>query len=348
VLIRPFGNNPSRILLGLMMITGIFSMFMSNTATTATMIAVVLPIIARLPVEDRSRIALVLAIPTAANIGGMGTPVGTPPNAIALGALAAKTGVSISFIDWMLMVMPFMLVILAFAWFVLDRLFMSRDTKIDIELDTQFDTSPKAVLFYITAAATILLWFTEPLHGISSNIVGFLPVVVMLSTRLITDKEFHSMQWSVLWLVAGGIAMGDGIGKSGVDTWLIGLVNWEAMGSSAIAAGMFMAALLLGTVISHSATANLLVPIGMSLATSLSTSGNASLGAVAIAIFIANGSSIAMALPISTPPNAIAYATGAVKTKDMAITGIIFGAFGAILFIFLSQPYWNWLGVLDK
>jgi sodium-dependent dicarboxylate transporter 2/3/5 len=326
-----------------MMITGIFSMFMSNTATTATMIAVVLPIIARLPPGDRTRIALVLAIPVAANIGGMGTPVGTPPNAIALGALA-KTGLTISFVDWMLMVMPFMLITLVFAWYVLAKLYVSNQSKIEIDIDSSFDTTPQAKLFYLTGAITILLWFTEPLHGISSNIVGFFPVVVMLSTRLITEKEFHSMQWSVLWLVAGGIAMGDGVSKSGLDTWMIGLVDWQTMGPSMIAAGMFIAALLLGTVISHSATANLLVPIGMSL----TASPDIAISPVASAIFIALGSSLAMALPISTPPNAIAYATGAVKTKEMAVSGIIIGIFGTLIFIYLAPPLWDWLGVMPK
>lgn len=343
VMIRPFGTRPSRILLGMMLITAVFSMFMSNTATTATMIAVIMPIIARLPGGDRSKIALILAIPVAANIGGMGTPVGTPPNAIALGALS-KAGIQVSFIDWMFMVIPFMVVILLFAWFVLNRFFVSDENRIELDTASNFDTSPKAITFYVTGAATILLWFTEPLHGISSNIVGFLPVVVMLSTRIISDKEFHSMQWSVLWLVAGGIAMGDAVGKSGLDTWMIGLVDWQGMGPAMIAAGMFIASLLLGTVISHSATANLLVPIGMSLATSPAIA----ISPLASAIFIAIGSSLAMALPISTPPNAIAYATGHVSTKDMAITGIIFGALGTVLFIFIAPPLWRMMGLLPQ
>lgn len=343
VMIKPFGTRPSNILLGLMLITAIFSMFMSNTATTATMIAVVLPIIARLPHGDRTKIALILAIPVAANVGGMGTPVGTPPNAIALGALS-KMGISVSFVEWMVMVVPFMLIILVFAWFLLNRLYISNTSKIEIDIASEFDKSPKAKLFYFTAGLTILLWFTEPLHGISSNIIGFLPVVVMLSTGLINEKEFHSMQWSVLWLVAGGIAMGDAVGRCGVDTWMIGLVNWQGMAPAMIAGGMFMAALLLGTLISHSATANLLVPIGISLA----TSPTVAISPVASAIFIAIGSSLAMALPISTPPNAIAYSTGAVQTKHMALTGIIIGLVGIVLFVFVGQYVWEVFGLMPE
>ena len=72
---------------------------------------------------------------------------------------------------------------------------------------------------------TILLWMTEPLHGISSSIVGFLPVVVLLSTRVFSTRDLQSIQWHVLWLVAGGIALGVGVSASGLDRWLVGLVE---------------------------------------------------------------------------------------------------------------------------
>ncbi len=342
-LLKPFGSRPSNIILGLMLIVAVFSMFMSNTATTAAFMAVVLPVIARLPAGDKGRIALVLYQPTAANVGGMGTPVGTPPNAIALGALA-KAGIQISFLDWMIMIIPFMLIVLFFAWQLLVRLFPTSSDTITIDIDSTYDRSPQAYIYYVTAAVTILLWFTEPLHGIQSAIVGFLPVVVMLSTRLISDKEFHSMQWSVLWLVAGGIALGDGVGKTGLDAWLIGLVNWQGMAPGMIAGALCITALLFSTIISNSATANLLIPIGMSLTASPAIA----MSPVASAIFIAIGASLAMSLPISTPPNAIAYSTGQVQTKHMATMGILIGAVGMIVFILAAPHVWEWLGLMPE
>jgi sodium-dependent dicarboxylate transporter 2/3/5 len=342
-LLKPFGSQPSNIILGLMLIVALFSMFMSNTATTAAFMAVVLPVIARLPPGDRGRIAFILCIPIAANVGGMGTPVGTPPNAIALGALA-KAGISISFVQWMIMIMPFMLIVLFFSWQMLVRLFPTSAREVSIDIDGAYDRSPQAIIFYVTAAATILLWFTEPLHGISSNIVGFLPVVVMLSTKLITDKEFHNMQWSVLWLVAGGIALGTGVGKSGLDKWLVGLIDWQGMAPGFIAGALLLTALLFSTIISNSATANLIIPIGISLA----TSPEVAISPVASAVFIAVGASLAMSLPISTPPNAIAYATGQVQTKHLAQTGILIGALGALLFSFVAPTLWKLLGVMPQ
>jgi sodium-dependent dicarboxylate transporter 2/3/5 len=340
VLLRPFGDSPSRIMLGLMLITAVFSMFMSNTATTATLMAVVLPVIATLAPEDRLRTGLALSIPVAANIGGIGTPVGTPPNAIALGSLT-DAGVSISFVQWMVMAVPVMVVLLVGAWWVLTRLFPAQQQSLKLTIDATFDTSRPAKVFYATFALTVALWMTEPLHGISSSIVGFLPVVILLSTRVFSARDLQSIQWHVLWLVAGGIALGIGVNASGLDGWLVGLVAWESIGEALLILTLALVALLLSTFISNSAAANLLIPIGLSLALSDSVSVNPALAA----FFIAIGASLAMALPVSTPPNAIAFSTGAVKTRDLAITGSIIGAVGLLLYVFVAPLLWDLMGV---
>ena len=105
VMLRPFGTRPAALLGGLMLITALLSMFVSNTATTAAMMAVVLPVAASLDTDDRFRVALILAVPVAANIGGLGTPVGSPPNAIALGRLDDQ-GLPVDFIEWMAFAVP--------------------------------------------------------------------------------------------------------------------------------------------------------------------------------------------------------------------------------------------------
>jgi solute carrier family 13 (sodium-dependent dicarboxylate transporter), member 2/3/5 len=344
-LLKPFGSKPSNIILGIMLIVAIFSMFMSNTATTAAFMAVVLPVIARLPAGDRGRVALALCVPIAANIGGMGTPVGTPPNAIALGALQAlDTPISISFIQWMGLMLPFVILLMLATWQILIRVFPSSVDAISIEIDSSYDKSPQAILFYIVAGFTILLWFTEPLHGIPSSIIGFLPVVVMLSTRLVSDREFHSMQWSVLWLVAGGIALGVGVSATGLDKWMIGLIDWSNMGVAVIGGALCVSALVFSTIISNSATANLLVPIAMTLSVALGDAMNRSTAAIYVAI----GASLAMMLPISTPPNAIAYATGQVRTSQMALMGAIIGIIGVTLFTMVAPMVWDFLNMLPQ
>lgn len=340
VLLKPFGTSARMILLGLIMITAVFSMFMSNTATTATMMAVVLPVMSQLPPGDRMRTGLALCIPVAANVGGMGTPIGTPPNAIAIGALS-QVHVSVNFLQWIMMLGPFVLVILLAVWLLLGWFYGFKGKTIELSIDSKFDTSRPAVIFYCTFAGTIALWLTSGLHGVSSNIIGFVPVVVLLCTRVFSAKDMQSIHWHVLWLVAGGIALGKGVGDTGLDAWLLGLIHWESMSSVVIVAMLSLVALVLSTVISNSATANLIVPLAMTL----TTSGAVGISPVVAAVFVAAGSSLAMALPISTPPNAVAMSTGAVKTRDMAIIGILVGGFGWGLFLLCGQWFFNLLGV---
>jgi sodium-dependent dicarboxylate transporter 2/3/5 len=234
-----------------------------------------------------------------------------------------------------------MLLVLLFAWQVLVRIFPSTQPSITLRIDSTFKTSRPAVIFYVTAALTIGLWLTEPLHHIKSSVVGFLPVVILLATRVFSTKDLQSVQWHVLWLVAGGIALGVGVSHSGFDDWLIGLVRWEAIGAAWITLALALLALIMSTVISNSATANLLIPIGLSLA----TSGVVDLPPLMAGFFIAIGASLAMSLPISTPPNAIAYSTGAIRTQNMALVGVLVGAFGLLVFVLLSPLLWRLFGL---
>lgn len=343
VMLKPFGSKPTNILLGCMLITALLSMFMSNTATTATMMAVMLPVIMSLPAGDRMRAGLSLSIPFAANIGGMGTPVGTPPNAIALGALE-KAGIHISFVEWMAASVPFMLIILIGSWFLIAWMFKGEAKSMTVEISAKFDRSWQAMIFYATFIITLGLWLTEPLHGIDSNIVGFVPVVILLCTGVFKTKELHAIEWHVLWLVAGGIALGTGVSAAKLDVWMIGQISWENLGPTAISGVLCLLALLVGNVISHSATANLLVPIAMSMA----AADTVQISPVLAAVFIAMGSSIAMCLPISTPPNAIAYSTGSVKVSQMALPGAIIGVVGSALFVFIAPKVWSWFSLFGQ
>ncbi len=340
IMLRPFGDNPARIMLGLMLVTATFSMFMSNTATTATMMAVVLPVAGALPETDRIRAAMILSIPFAANIGGIGTPVGTPPNAIAIGQLE-QIGITVSFGKWMLMAVPGVIVIIFIAWWLLRAMFPSDTKSIPVRIEGEFEHSREAHIFYGVFIVTVVLWMTESLHGITSSVVGFIPVVVLLVTGVLTDKDLQKVQWHVLWLIAGGIALGRGIVDSGLDRWVIGLISWESIGTTVVMVAFALAGLALATVMSHSASANLLVPLGISVAMSPALDLDPLLAGFMIAI----GASLAMALPISTPPNAIAYSSGFIKTSDMAKTGILIGVVGLIVYLFISPILWSALGV---
>jgi sodium-dependent dicarboxylate transporter 2/3/5 len=341
VLLRPFGRSPAALVGGLILITAVLSMFMSNTATTAAMMAVVIPVTASLAEADPLRKGLALAIPVAANIGGLGTPVGTPPNAIALGRLADE-GIRIDFLRWMALTMPIVVVVLVAAWALIVRRYPAQTASVDLKIGGAFDRSRPAVILYATFGLTVALWLSEPLHGVPSTIVGFVPVVVLLATGVLGVEDLRRLNWHVLWLVGGGIALGDGVAAAGLDQWMVGLVDWSELPRIALVVGLVLFALLMSTIISNSATANLLIPIGVTLA----VSGTADLEPAFAAVIIAVACSLAMALPVSTPPNAIAYATGLVATRDQVVVGAAVGALGTVLVAFVAPPLWEALGLL--
>ena len=341
VMLRPFGTRPAALLGGLMLITALLSMFVSNTATTAAMMAVVLPVAASLDTDDRFRVALILAVPVAANIGGLGTPVGSPPNAIALGRLDDQ-GLNVDFIQWMAFAVPIAIILLALAWWLLVRRYPPSTESVSIRLGGAFDRSRSAVILYLAFGLTVIGWMTEPIHGVRSSIIGFAPVVVLLATKVFTVDDLRSLNWHILWLVGGGIALGNGVSSSGLDIWMVDRFDWGSMPTLLLMAAMASLALLLSTVISNSATANLLAPVGISLA--LSDAVN--LDPLLAGLLIAMACSLAMALPVSTPPNAVAYASGAIKSKDMAISGLIVGGVGLVLVVFVMPPIWRAVGLL--
>lgn len=336
-MLRPFRGSARLSMLGLMLITALLSQFMSNTATTASMFAVVIPIRASIKVP-KMRTGFALCIPVAANVTGVGTPVSTPPNAIAVGMLA-NNGIRITFLDWALMALPFIIAMLALSWLLLTVLFVPRGVPMEIELRAGFNKSPAALTFCILAGGTIALWMTEPLHGVSSSIVGFIPVVGMLAFGVMTGRDIKQLSWPVLWLVAGGIALGSGVRTTGLDAWLLGGINWSAMSTMVFLLVLCIVAVVMGTFISNSATANLIIPLVLGPSIMVATDD------VTLAVVAALACSLGFALPISTPPNAIAYATGHIPQRSLMLVGTVLGLAGALILAFALPPLWSLMGL---
>jgi len=337
ILLRPFGDKPKFILLGLMLVTAILSAFMSNTATTAMMMTVIIPIIGRLQPEDPMRIGLALSIPFAANIGGIATPIGTPPNAIVIGSLANQ-GISIPFGDWMLLAVPLVLVVLAFAWLLILMLYKPVSERVSLDMKGQFKTSRPAVLLYLIFALTVILWITESLHGIKSAIVALIPVVLLSLTGVITKEDIRKLPWEVLWLVAGGISLGISMKTTGLAEWMVTNIQWSALGTITMIVVFSAVAIAMSNFLSNTVTATLLIPLAVSLATSGIAGDGFNL--VIISIVIGISASHAMMLPISTPPNAIAISTGVLQTKHMAKAGIAIGVVGILIVTLYALFYW--------
>ena len=337
-----FGKKPKAVLLGFLIVISVFSMFMSNTATAAMMLAFLAPVLKSLPDDETGKAGLALSIPIAANLGGIGTPIGTPPNAIALGALE-NAGYTISFVDWMLRMIPYVIVMVLLAWFLLQTFFPFKSDKIELKIEAKEQKKDwRTYVAWITFFLTIILWVTESVTGINSNIVALIPLAVYTCTGVFTKEEIKEINWSVLWLVAGGFALGTGLNKTGLASTLINAIPFSTMDVVLVMIVAGLICYFLSNFISNSATAALLVPILVVVGTAMadpSAANNAQFtqlgGMYAMIPFIAMCASLAMLFPISTPPNAIAASTGLVQTKDMAKVGIIIGVVGFILGFFL-------------
>ncbi len=333
VLLKPFGKDPKWVLLGLMIITAVFSMFMSNTATAAMMLAILGPVLKLFDANDRGKAAFALAIPLGANIGGMGTPIGTPPNAIALGALQSS-GFNISFGQWMEFGVPYVIVMMVIAWILLLKLYpiKMKEMNLDIEGAEGFDKSPRAIIVYVTFAVCVLLWVTgKNVHGLNDNVIAMIPMAVFALTGVITKKDLNEMSWDVLWLVAGGFALGLGLQQTGLAKDLINAIPFNTWSPFVLMVGCGFICLFMANFMSHTSTASLLVPIFIVVAMSCKENLAPLGGVTSLMVAVAFASSLGMCLPISTPPNALAHATGYTDTRGMAITGIVMGIGGLVL-----------------
>ena len=331
VMLAPFGTRSEFVLLGFLLVTGVFSMFMSNTATAAMMLAILTPVLSSLPANGKGKIALALAIPVAANIGGIGTPIGTPPNAIAKGNLENLLGINIGFGDWAMIMIPLALLILLIMWFVLIKLFPFSQKNIKIEIEGEFEKSPKAYIVYITFALTILLWVTDKLTGVNSNVVALIPFAVFSVCGIFTKEDLRLIDWDVLWLVAGGFALGIGLDKTGLAQHLVSAIPFNTWSPMVVILGSGLLCIVMSTFMSNSATAALLIPILAAVGSGMQQELLPYGGVKTLIIGLALSASFAMALPISTPPNALAYAKGFIQQKDMALVGIIVGVISMIL-----------------
>ena len=337
LLLKPFGKNPKVVLLGFLLIIGVFSMFMSNTATAAMMLTFLAPVLATLPQDEKGKIGLALAIPIAANIGGMGTPIGTPPNAIAIGALQ-NAGIDVTFMDWMSKMFPYVVVMLLIAWVVLMFMFPFKTKSIELKIEGNTN-APKRdkVIVAITFALTIILWMGEAIFGVSANIVALIPFAVFTATGVFSKDELKEIDWSVLWMVAGGFALGTALNRTGLAAALINAVPFAQWNIIVVMIAGGLICWLLSNFISNSAAANLIVPILAVVGTALLDDPTAAEGFIAIGglktllVAVAMCASLAMLLPISTPPNALAHSTGIINTKQMAVVGLIMGVVGIVI-----------------
>ncbi len=323
--IKPFGTHPRMVLLAIILTTGLFSMFMSNTATTAMMIAIMSPLFKHFEGRDPFKKAMVLAIPFAANIGGIGTLIGTPPNAVAASVLNSM-GQPVSFLKWMLFGVPLAVVLLLLLWLILIKVFKPSSDHFDILFPEPIAVTWDLVLVVLTFSVTVLLWLTEPLHHIPSALVAMIPVMVFPMFGILDRKDLQKLDWDVLFLVAGGLTLGVAMQSSGLSNLLVDYLSGFALSPTLLLVVIVVFSIILSNFMSNTSAANVIIPIVISISVI-----DPMLGAIGVAF----ACSLAMSLPISTPPNAIAFATNAIDTREMVKYGTLMSVVGVILILVL-------------
>ena len=317
------GDHPYRVLLGIMLLTAVLSMWTSNTATTAIMLGIIAPFVATLKEGEPFCKGLILSVPFAANIGGIGTPIGTPPNVIVLGNLA-EAGIEVSFIEWMMIGVPLAVVLLGLVYIVLRFFYPLKDKETRFVLEKHGDLPKGAIKVFVIFGITVTLWLTTKIHGLHESVTALIAVAMLIATGLLDRDDMKKFDWDVLVLMWGGLALGAGIQASGLATWLVDQPLMGLRGMTLIIS-FSVIALALSSFMSHTAAATLIIPIAMSIPTK---------NPIYLAIAIGLACSFAMAFPISTPPNALAFAGGKITTKDMMKPGTIISLVSLAIMLF--------------
>jgi sodium-dependent dicarboxylate transporter 2/3/5 len=264
----------------------------------------------------------------------MGTIIGTPPNAIAAGALE-NAGISISFIEWMKFGLPVSLALTAISCFVLIRVFLKDNSPVSLAFLEKQETnsSPEFIrqrrIVIGVIIVTVGLWLTTSLHGLKVAGICAVPLVVLTLTRVLEGKDVQGLPWDTLLLVAGGLSLGLALENTGLlNHYAQKLVQVEINNMVLIVIFAFLT-MLVSNIMSNTAASTVMIPLGMAILPDLK---------LEVAMIIALSASTAMFLPVSSPPNAIAFSTGFLQQKDFRLGGILVGLLGpvlAILWVFL-------------
>ena len=345
-ILKVVGSAPDLLIGGFMAATAVLSMWLSNTATTIMMVPIALAVVGLLDqkaAQDGGRfaVALLLGIAYAASIGGMGTLIGTPPNALLAAFLAERYGIAIGFGRWMLFGVPLAVVLLGITWLLLTRLLFRVDRRpiegaaavIADELARLGTASREERRVAAVFASVAALWIlrpviddllpgahlSDPVIALLGGLALFVIPADLAARRFLLDWESaKTLPWGVLILFGGGLSLASAIQASGLAAG-IGAALEACAGWPVIAIILLVTTLVvfLTEVTSNTATASVFIPIAAAL-------GACTVDAPALyAIAVALSASCAFMMPVATPPNAVVYASGALTIPQMAKAGFL-------------------------
>jgi sodium-dependent dicarboxylate transporter 2/3/5 len=338
-MVNLFGGGSARgLVLGFMAAAAVLSMWISNTATTLMLLPVALAVLEQ--TDRRMNVPLLLGIAYAASIGGLGTPIGTPPNLIFMQVHLDRFGTTPSFPEWMSWGIPVVLLLVPLA-----GLWLTRGVRLErpVELPRAGSWRPFEKRVLAMFALTALFWITRqaPFGGWSSWLdlpqandasVALIAVVMMAALpngeggRLLRWEAAGSIPWGVLLLFGGGICIANAFVQSGLaDNIAQELGAFLTLPTWALILSMCLTVTFLTEVTSNTATASLLMPL---LA---ATAVTADLNPMLLMVPAVLSASCAFMLPVATAPNAIVFGSGKVRIKDMARAGFMLNLIGAVV-----------------
>lgn len=365
--LRVVGASPTRILFAFGAVTAAISAWISNTATTAMMFAIAMAILAFMRdaakregrrLDPRYATALMLMTSFAASVGGLATPIGTPPNVIGLGFIRQLTGTELPFFKWMLLGVPTVVIMLIAVFFVLGRAGKSVHGGVaesagmlerEHERQGSWSTGEKSTV--IAFSVTVFLWILPGVlavvYGDSSPqytaltaripegvaaLIGACLLFVLPGNqegRVITWREAAKIDWGIVLLYGGGFALGVLSFRTGLaetmGRGILGLL--PASGETGLLIASTIMAVILSEITSNTASANMIVPVVISIA------GAAGVDPVVPALGATFGASMGFMLPVSTPCNAIVYGSGYIPLRTMMKYGVMVDIVGVVVIV---------------
>lgn len=331
----------------LFLITAFLSMWMSNTATAAMMLPLAMGILSQLDreKEHNTYVFVLLGIAYSSSIGGMGTLVGSPPNAI------VASNLHLTFADWLWYGLPIMIILLPL---MIGTLYIIFKPKLHINFEQSFESIEMnsvrvltLVIFVVIALTWVFSGQINPLIsgllGLQKNIASFNSVVALLaaivicSTGIASWKQIQeSTDWGVLMLFGGGLTLSAVLKDSGASKILADSIVFMIEGQHFYLIGLLVATFIifLTEFTSNTASAALLVPIFISIAQSLG------MPEIGLALIIGLGASCAFMLPVATPPNAIVFGSGQVKQSEMVKAGFVLNLVCIVVISTVGYMFW--------
>lgn len=344
------GGNPRWLIAGFMVATAALSMWISNTATTLMMLPIALSVLHKVDAKIHPNFALALLLATAysANLGGIATLIGTPPNVAMAGVLEDQFNIEVPFLEWTMMALPFSVLMLVVVYVLLTRVLTpvapgslsQGHHEIRSELAALGSWKPAERRVAVVFALTGLLWvgrrwlvawtgleMNDTTIAMAAGVGLFLiPSAERDSARLLTWRDTRNLPWDILLLFGGGLTLAKALGDAEVLAMVAeAMAAWDDISLGALVLLFAGAALLLTEVMSNLALTVVMVPIVGQIA--LEWGVNPMLLVIPVTI----ASSCAFMLPMATPPNAIIFGSQRITMKEMASVGLLLNAIAAVL-----------------